>query len=202
MAQVDFTNIKGNSFKEREENKERERKEKVVTGLVTPSKRSRLRSSFFSTDRKSIGEYLIFDVIIPSAKDLISSMVTKGINMLLFGSEGRQSNKPTVFGTASYVNYNAISTGRSNQTQRSSSRVYSDDLLFSERSDAEEVLNQMCDAIEAYGVVTVFDMYDLAGLPVEHTDNKYGWKNLASATVVRTRDGYLLKLPTPKPINN
>lgn len=202
MAQVDFSDIKGNSFKERAGNTEepKAKREKVVTGLVKQSKRSRLRSSFFSNDGKNIGEYLIFDVIIPSAKDLISGLVTKGINMLLFGAESNRQSRPTAFGTASYVNYNAISRNQA-PAQRSSSRVYSDDLIFAERSDAEEVLNQMCDAIEAYGIVSVFDLYDLAGLPVEHTDNKYGWKNLASASIVRVRDGYMLKLPTPKPIN-
>ena len=30
---------------------------------------------------------------------------------------------------------------------------------------------------------------------VNFTDNKYGWKDLSSASVSRVRDGYLLNLP-------
>jgi hypothetical protein len=60
----------------------------------------------------------------------------------------------------------------------------------------------MDDIINRYGVVSVGDLYDLAGISTtNYTVNKYGWTNIRSAHVVRTRDGYLLKLPRALPLN-
>jgi hypothetical protein len=41
----------------------------------------------------------------------------------------------------------------------------------------------------------------LVGITGNYTDNKYGWTDIRSASVNRTRDGYALKLPKALPLN-
>ena len=53
----------------------------------------------------------------------------------------------------------------------------------------------MDELIDQYGVVSVGDLYDLVGVTGAYTDNNYGWTDLRTASVVRTRDGYMIKLP-------
>ena len=60
----------------------------------------------------------------------------------------------------------------------------------------------MDELIDTYRAVSVADMYDLAGLSCDYTDNKYGWTNISGAKPVRVRDGrYMLDLPRALPIN-
>ena len=64
------------------------------------------------------------------------------------------------------------------------------------------VLDQLEAAINQYQIVSVADLYDLAGITCRsYTANKYGWTDLQSAKVVRTRDGYILQLPRTVQIN-
>ena len=60
----------------------------------------------------------------------------------------------------------------------------------------------MHDAIARYGIVTVADLYDMAGLTAPYTSQKYGWMSVNGVNVVRTRDGYVLKLPRAVPIDD
>ena len=48
--------------------------------------------------------------------------------------------------------------------------------------------------------VSVADLYDLCGLTSRFKDNQIGWKDpdsMAKMYIVRTRQGYQLKLPKP-----
>lgn len=70
------------------------------------------------------------------------------------------------------------------------------------RGEAEEVLSQMEAMLDRYKLVRVADLYDMAGITHDYTDNDYGWTNLRSADIVRTRDGwYMIRLPRAVPID-
>ena len=58
----------------------------------------------------------------------------------------------------------------------------------------------MYDLVNSYDSATVADFYDLVGITSEFTDNKWGWTNLHGSRVIRARDGYLLDLPKPEPV--
>ena len=48
----------------------------------------------------------------------------------------------------------------------------------------------------------VADLYDLAGITCRnYTANRYGWTDIQSAKVIRTREGYTLQLPRTVQIN-
>lgn len=55
--------------------------------------------------------------------------------------------------------------------------------------------------ISVYGMVSVADLYDLIGVTGNYTDNKYGWTDIRSASVVRVRDGYIVKMPKAMPLD-
>ena len=81
--------------------------------------------------------------------------------------------------------------------KESFANVWKTDLIFETRGEAERVLDAMNELIELYGTVRVADVYCLAGEWVPYTANKYGWKNLNTASVVRVCNGYKLRLSSP-----
>ena len=69
------------------------------------------------------------------------------------------------------------------------------------KDEAVAILEQMDEMIDQYGVVSVLDYYDLAGITMDNTSANYGWTDIRSARVIRTRDGYVIKFPKARPIN-
>lgn len=75
-----------------------------------------------------------------------------------------------------------------------------DDIVFETREDAETVLDAMEDTVKKHGLVTLADVYDIVGKATTYVANKYGWKSVDDAEVVRCRDGYYIKLPKAEEI--
>ena len=53
----------------------------------------------------------------------------------------------------------------------------------------------MEELLERFEVVSVADLFDMAGISCNYTDNKYGWTDLRDARVARVSDGYVIRLP-------
>lgn len=178
--------------------------EKVIAGTVKSKKKSEIRKFtdvFISEDIDNVKSYILLDVLIPAIKKAISDIVTNGIDMILYGETGKiKSNS-----TASKVSYRSYYDGRNGRRDYSSIRTkigYNyDDIIFDNRGEAEDVLLRMDELISTYGLVSVADLYDLVGVTGNYTDNKYGWTNIRSASVIRVRDGYMLKLPKALPLD-
>lgn len=198
-----------NSHKYKEEQKhaaiEEKRVQKVVKSPVkTKTNEARkLADIFISEDIANVKSYIFMDVLVPAIKKAIYDIVTNGIDMFLYGGTGKNKSSSSS-AKVSYRNYydqkNNNSYRGSENTQSRSGFDY-DDLIFSNRGEAEAVKQQMQDAIVKYGLVTVADLYDMAGLNAPYTSQKYGWIQLGSAEVIRTRDGYMIKLPRAVPID-
>lgn len=191
---------KSNSHRSKEIEREEKKVERVVKGQVKSKKKNKFADTFISEDAASVKEYIIFDVLIPAAKNAISDMVTTGIQMMLYG-EVRGGSKSK----GSKVSYSKYYDDRRDRDYDRRSRTRSgydyDEIILESRAEAEEVLNSMDDLLERYGLVSVADLYDLVGVTGNYTDNKYGWTNLRHASVQRLRDGYLLKLPRAIPLD-
>ena len=187
--------------------KEEIKVEKIVKGKVSRKKQGlgkRAAQELTSSDGDSVMDYILHDVLIPTVKDLIANVISGGVEMLLFG-EGRERN--TIRDRdRTYVSYgncyksNNRRRGSGTRMNRAAAHVY-DDLIFDDRREAEDVLTTMVELVDQYGQVTVADLYDLVGQTSNFTDYKWGWDNLASASVARVRDGYSLKLPRAIPID-
>ena len=184
---------------------EKKKLEPVVKGPVKTRKKSEIRKFadvFVSEDINSVKSYILMDVLIPAFKKAVSDVVTNGIDMILYGSAGKSRSSTN----AHYVSYNDYSRrddrGRPAGNSVRAQTAYSyNDIAFNTRGEAEDVLTQMEATIDKYGFVTIADMYDLANLTSNYTDNKYGWMNVRNAEVVRARDGYVIKLPRAVPID-
>ncbi len=200
--------------KARRESEEPKKKKQtaVVKGRVTKQKKSlgqKFSETFFGDDTKSVGDYLVHDVLIPAMKATMSDMVSGGIEMLLFGERrGRNTRRE---GGRSYVSYSSYYGDRrndrdsrdrgSNYSRTSRARHDFDDIIFESRGEAEEVLSHLVDLTIDYGVASVADFYDLSGIESQFTDNKYGWTTLRDACTDRVRNGYVIRLPQAKPLD-
>lgn len=201
-------NYKPNSHKSKEEQKEStsEKKiEKVISGSVKSKKKNEIQKFadvFISEDVNNVKSYIVLDVLVPAIKKAISDIVTNGIDMILYGESGRTKKNST----SSKISYRSYYEKENDQkrsynfTSIKSGYSY-DDIILDNRGEAEDVLARMDELVATYGIVSVADLYDLVGITGAYTDNKYGWTDVRSATVVRTRDGYLIKLPKVLPLN-
>lgn len=177
--------------------------ERVTSGKVVKQKKSlgkKFTETFLGDNIESVSSYIIYDVIIPAAKNMVSDTVSNGIEMLLFGqTRGSRTRRDRDKSYVSYSNYyNDRDRDKPRQvSQRNRARHNFDDIILESRGEAEEVLSHLVDLTEDYGMASVADLYDLVGVTSNFTDNKYGWDNLASGRVVPVRGGYLLELPRP-----
>lgn len=185
--------------------------EGVAVNKVTRRQKP-LGRRFFETfvggdDAKGVFDYITFDVIIPAVKDLASDAFSQMVDRFLYGDSQRSSSRRTSSrpsGSAGYVSYNRFSSSRPDDRPPLPRRATNDfdDLVFQTRAEALEVLDQMNDVIEKYGVVTQADVYEMAELSPQPIDHKWGWSDLSGARVTKVRDGHMILIPRkPEPIN-
>lgn len=196
-----------NSYRSKEKNKDlpdptsEKKVGKIISGSAKSKKKGEARrfaDVFISEDIGNVKSYIFMEVIVPSVKKAISDVVTNGIDMILYGESGKRRNQSTT--RVSYGNrFNNISEPRQSQSR---GNFDYDDIIFDNRGDAEAVLDAMNDIISSYGVVSVGDLFDLAGVSTDNFAlNKYGWSDISGCKAVRIREGYILKLPKARPIN-
>lgn len=203
-----------NKFKkeQREASEDRKKVGKVVQGTAKTKKKNevqKLADVFISEDLVNIKTFIISDVVIPTIKKTVSDtvggifdIIRNSVDVALFGESGvRRRNTP-----GSKVSYNKFYDNRDDRRQANTARTRTrfdyDDIVFETRGDAEAVLDQMEDMIERYGSCSVLELYDMADLtPPPYTSSKYGWANIHGASVIRSRDGYIIKLPRALPFD-
>ena len=197
-----MNDYKPNSHRVKAVQAEERKVEKVVHGSVKAKKKNGLHSLasvFISEDVQNVKSYILMDVVVPTVKKAILGAVDMMLNGGSGSGYGRQTG-PKV----SYRQY--YNDPRDDRYHREPMRARTpfdyEDIRFDTKGDAELMLTEMDNVIERYGFITVADMYDMAYLPQPHTSNKYGWTNISSADIVRTRDGdYIIKLPRALPID-
>lgn len=193
---------KSNSRKLRElpaETKVEEKKLEPVVSCQTVTQKksgfSKFAGSIVQESFSSLGNYLVEDWLIPAFKKTIDDLFSNGIHYLLYG----KSAEPKSGSLASKISYSGFYQKSYNSPDRDASVgsvLDYDNIIFSNRGDAEAVLSAMDDIIDSYGVVSVGDLYELSNVAIpSYTVNKYGWTNIRSAEVIRCRDGYMLKMP-------
>lgn len=209
MAKISNENFPANPIKPKEE--PARKVQKVVKGGIYQRKEPILYQIFGGETANNIATYILWDVLIPAIKSTLSDMITNSVDMLFYGEgsrSGRSTSRVRRDRDRSYVSYNSLydnrrprreSSGRSIKRNRDRHRF--DDIIFDNRTDAEEVLTTLVELVDQYDLATVEDFYDAAGLQAEYTDGKYGWDDLREAMVRSVRGGYILSLPTPLPID-
>ena len=189
---------KSNSHKSRQNQNDdipEKRVEKVVSGSVKSKKKNGLQkitNVFVPEDVDDVKSY-IFEV-----KDIILDAVRAFLGVSGNSRGGRSS-------TSSKISYRKYYDDRDRRDSGNVSRTRTgydyDDIILESRGEAEDVLERMDELIATYQVVSVADFYDLVGVSGNYTDNKYGWTDIRNASVIRVRDGYMIKLPKALPLN-
>lgn len=192
--------------------------DKIVEGKVVRRKKSvakRFTDMFIGGDVDNVLEYVVKDVLVPATKDAISDAITTGIERLIFGesrpTSRRGGSRPGNYGGGynPYNRYSSSPTRRDRDREREEPRSAGrrtrspsfDDVVFEKRFEAEEVLDQMTEAVDQYGQVTVLDFYNLCGEPHDFTQERWGWedvRDLKHVTISNLRGGgYVINLPKP-----
>lgn len=177
--------------------------EKVTTGTVKKKTGfAKVMSLFIAEDITNVKEYVIYDILIPSAKRAIDDIISEGIHMLLYKGEPRGSRRSGA-SKVSYDRYYRDDRDRrdSRPSENRRSAYDYDTVLIPSRAEAENVLELMNELIDRYDMASIADFYDLVGVTGEYTDEKYGWKDLRSAEVMRSRDGYQIRFPKVIPLD-
>ena len=202
MAEVNPEKYKSNSYRSKAEAEEKKANEKVIKGSAKIHQKTtgeKLKETLFGEGVDNVGDYVIFDVIIPTLKEMVVNSVSDGINMLLFGEtkRGRSNSRNNRSG---YVQYESYSRNRDRDSGRRAQFDFSD-IEFETRADAIDVLDAIEDTISMYDVASVSDLYEFAGITPRPTDNNYGWTSVNTAEILMKRNGnYILSMPRPKPL--
>jgi hypothetical protein len=217
-------NYPGNSRKAKEgsekETTERKKQEKVIEGVAIQRSKPvgrKIVETFAGDNVHNVGQYILFDVLLPAAKSMISDAVSQGIERLLFGdSRGRRISTGGGTGGRYTSGYNKMYTAAPGQgstrsdldrpggvdmSRRARASHDFSEIILPTRADAETVLYRLGDLVDGFDVATVSDLYELVGITGNFTDEKYGWNDLRGSGVERVRDGYLINLPKPQPID-
>lgn len=211
MAEVKMDPLPGsNSIKNRntEESKKEVKDENqnypVAIAKATIKKKSfgeKMKEVFIGEDIQNVGDYILKEVVVPTIKNTIVDIIQNGISLLIFGESSSKNRRRD----GQYVSYGSYSSNSSRDRRRDDRRdSYSDkgDLIFNSRNDAQAVLDRMLDIVDTYGACTVGNFYELADVPSNYQDRKWGWTDLRYADVRMARGGgYYIDLPSAKYID-
>ena len=197
---------------------EQKKVEQVVQTEVVRRKKplgKRFINTFVGGDARGVWAFVALDVLVPAAKDMFADAVSQGVERMIYGEaqstgrrSGRRPNEP-------YISYNRYSKSPSRRmvdpreprdsrrevSRRSRATHDFDEIILAKRVEADEVLDRLYDLVSKYESATVADLYDLVGVSGNYTDDKWGWVDLRGAGITRVRDGYLLDLPKPEPLD-
>jgi len=176
----------------------------VVHGEVKRRKRSMLASIFTPEDVTSVSAYIIGDVLVPKARDMIANTLKDSVDAIFYGTDAAPAKHSSMASKVSYRKY----YDQKQDTQRRTSSVAREPLTYEyeevvieSKAEAAEVIDKMNEIIDVYGHASIADMNQLLNMTGKWTDNDYGWDDISDARIVHTRDGYSIKMPRVIPLD-
>ena len=167
----------------------------------------RLAGTFIGGTPRNTMDYVVFQVVIPAARDMLADAATQGFERLIFGEGRAGRRRPMSNAATGHISYNRfaqasrVATPRRSISQRARANHDFGELVLQSRAEAESVIERMYDILGKYETVSVSDLYELVGIASTHQDRKWGWSDLRGANVSRVRNCYLLDLPEPEPFD-
>ncbi len=196
--------------------------DKGITSLVDgeatlrkPSMGRRLRRSFIGGDANTVTEHIIWNLLIPAAKDTVADMGATFIDMMIFGQRRTPRGIPSGHATPnqgngnnSRFNYGGITSGsplilgqHSAPQEEYSAPVIPNQIVVNNKHEADAIVAKMQELIERYTAVSVADVYRMVNRTPNYMDDKWGWQSLEGTRLKRDRGGVLLDLPEPRDIS-
>ena len=166
----------------------------------------RLINFLFSDKIDSIGNYLIYDILGPTLRDLLYKSVVGAAGMTIYGSVRDTGNAMERKYAGARQDYSAMSRPGPNQfyaqTQATPQYGYGIyDISFNTKDDALYQLDRLQVLIAKYGKVRVKDFYTDVGYtppPGNWALDGAGWYNLDNVTAVPTSNGrWIIDFPPP-----
>lgn len=205
-----MNDYKPNSHRFKEEQKEpsveKKQIQKVVKGPVRKKKKSSLSNfidTFVSEDVASIKNYVLMDILVPAIRDAIYDVGKGALDMILYGEKGRSTSRSTASKVSYRQYYDKGESVARSSNRRTQTRLRYDDVVYVNEDDADDVLDEMTNVLEAYGAVSVADLCELIGdenIASSYTDNKYGWESMRNIRKVKVRDGWIIEFPKLTPL--
>lgn len=179
---------------------------------VEPKKEYKVRrreDGVLEREAKEVKHFVLDTVIFPTLKDMayniisgLGEMAMGAIESAIFG-ERRDTRSSTNLYRHSHrrggkhTSYSSIYDTNRRRYERPHEEYK--DVIFDERIDAEEFLEDLYNILEDEGSVTVGDVNRALKIAINYTDEDWGWESLTGARV-RTlrRGGYSVELPRPK----
>lgn len=204
---------KSNSFKAKQEQEqsslakqpiqkqpnEEKRVKKVVEGKVEikkPNEFTEFIREFIVEDIRDVAKKTLKNFLIPSLKDAILKTVNNGLSML-FGVAPSTSSS-TNAGKVSYNQYSQKPTAPSENNDKQRGAYNLSDVVIQNRWEAEDVVKEFKAMMARYQVVSVSDAYEMVGVEVPYTMNRYGWTFVpANLEPVPVNGGFIIRLPRP-----
>lgn len=215
-----MTEFPGNSKAPRPQDPEPQEErivESVVTNEVKTRKKSLLKrfvNVFIGGDSKTVGNYVLMDVLLPQAREMIADAASSAVERMIYGESrpghrrggpSRLSGGPTAYNRYAVRGNNPLGrAGADDRRPVAEARSQDvDDLLFATRVEAETTLERMYDMLKEYETVSVADLNSLIGRSSTYTDRKWGWTDLHGCRIIpdRRRNTYTLELTRTVPID-
>lgn len=187
-------------------NSDRSKERKDITPVVKArikreSTARKVVGEIIREDARTVGETVLWDVIIPTVKNLISDTVTRGIESMLYGGDSRPRSKTSYSDYSGYSRPKGSRDHPSERRDRRSARPAEperNEIIFDSRSDANDVIDRMSDLIDQYGQASLADLNALIGASSNFIDDNWGWTDMGSFNVRQVRDGFLLTHDEPQ----
>ena len=168
---------------------------KVEAEIVTPKakRQSGLRNAIISAEITDMKQFLIYDCLIPFAKNAFMNT----LSMMLFNRPWEGEKPKGYSGSRVYTG----STYWSAPTRNSGLRDVSRDFIFETKQEAQEVLTGLQEWSSRAGVTTVADLCRIAGLTPEPGDNDYGWFRLSGLRIAAYGNNWYIELPRARQLS-
>ena len=168
---------------------------------------SRVGHAIFGPDGlKGVGRYVGTEIVAPAIKGIIVDSVVASINTIIYGGDAPRTRSTGSRAYGGYTNYNRQYSGspitrtgdQYTRTVMAANRIQEYELP--DRQQANDVLTSLREIADKYSAVSVADYYESIGVPVEYTDNNYGWelRDIDTARVRSTPHGFIIELPRPR----
>ena len=172
-----------------------------------PSFISRLKETFIAEDARDVGDYILWDILVPTIKRTIRDIIVGSADRVFLGTGVPSSSNSlyrergvTYVRRTDYGASSRVSTAKAPKVENRMSPPVNfglDQIVFDNYEDASSVLERLVDYLDTYGKATVDDYFDLIGKSAPFTAQNWGWRSLSSATIITTAGGYFIKLPKP-----
>jgi hypothetical protein len=195
-----------NSHKDRdmpEAKPEKERLQRVTQSEAVQRKKplgKRFTETFLGGDARGVGSYVMLDVLLPAARDMVTDVIIQGVERMVYG-DVRSGSRRRSSSFIGQTPYNKMAGGfrpdprEPMRSRRAVGGLEFEEIIVETRVEAEHVLEAMFHHIEKFQQVTLSDLKDLVGITAAYTDNKWGWSDLRGADIRHVRNGYLIQLP-------